>query len=707
MPTTIDLRNAAPASGHPIPTRTAHGPDRPEITVDTVCLNRDGKPWLPVMGEIHYARVPETHWRRELLKMNAGGITLISTYIFWIHHEEIEGTFDWTGRRNLRGFVQTCGDLKLNMIVRGGPWCHGEVRNGGFPDWLLSEKTRTDDPTYLDHVRTWYAQIAKQLDGLLWKDNGPVMAMQIENEFGGAAEHLVTLKKLAIDAGLDVCFYTKTGWPQTKGAVPYGELLPLYGAYAEGFWDRELTSMPHTYWRGFTFESQRSSDDIGTDQLGHVKQQKETHDYPYLTCELGGGMEQSYHRRILIDPRDVLAIAITRIGSGSNLPGYYMYHGGTNPTGKLSTLQESQATKYYNDVPTLSYDFQAPLGQFGQVREHYHLLRLVHLFLADFGSLLTRCGSHLPAELPKSKTDTTTLRYAVRSDGKNAFVFINNYQRGEPQPAKQTVQFELDFTDGTNLLPAMTIPADTAFFLAAAWPAVGLRYAMAQPVCQSAGSIVFVEIPGITPEFALVDGTILHPTPGQKPFCDKPSMILLDMETALTAYKVKDHLTFAAAGVVVEDGDSILELDASPPKPAQLDFKLTQPAGAPRPIHMGRAKVAEAPSDADFAAAAVWKINLPENIPAGSLLRIHYQGDVARLYAGEVMLNDNFYNGRPFDLAMELVPANTKALELRILPLQKSAPIYFSHPPEFSGSDLLMEVESIELISRTDNKITS
>src|SRR5580698_9214825 len=109
MPTTVNLRDALPASGNQIPTRTAHGPDRPEITVDTICLNRDGQPWLPVMGEIHYARVPETHWRRELLKMKAGGITLVSTYVFWIHHEEVEGTFDWTGRRNLRQFVQTCG----------------------------------------------------------------------------------------------------------------------------------------------------------------------------------------------------------------------------------------------------------------------------------------------------------------------------------------------------------------------------------------------------------------------------------------------------------------------------------------------------------------------------------------------------------------------------------------------------------------------
>jgi beta-galactosidase GanA len=80
------------------------------------------------MGEFHFARYPENEWREELLKMKAGGVDIVSTYVFWIHHEEIEEQFDWSGSRNLRRFIQTCQEAGLKAFVRCGPWDHGEVR---------------------------------------------------------------------------------------------------------------------------------------------------------------------------------------------------------------------------------------------------------------------------------------------------------------------------------------------------------------------------------------------------------------------------------------------------------------------------------------------------------------------------------------------------------------------------------------------------
>lgn len=81
---------------------------------------------------------------------------------------------------------------------------------------------------------------------------------------------------------------------------------------------------------------------------------------PYLTAEIGGGNEVTYHRRPVIQPDDIAAMFPVMIGSGVNLYGTYMFQGGENPDGKLSTLLESQATGYSNDVPIKSYDFQAP-----------------------------------------------------------------------------------------------------------------------------------------------------------------------------------------------------------------------------------------------------------------------------------------------------------------------------------------------------------
>ena len=100
-------------------------------------LTKDKKPWFPIMGEIHYSRYPKAYWKESLWKMKAGGIDIVSCYVIWIHHEEIEGEYDFTGSRDLQSFVQAVKECGLKLILRIGPWAHGEVRNGGFPDWLL------------------------------------------------------------------------------------------------------------------------------------------------------------------------------------------------------------------------------------------------------------------------------------------------------------------------------------------------------------------------------------------------------------------------------------------------------------------------------------------------------------------------------------------------------------------------------------------
>ena len=111
--------------------------------------------------------------------MKAAGIDIVATYIFWIHHEEVEGEWDWSGRRCLRGFAELCARNGLYLYPRIGPWAHGECRNGGFPDWLLRKcpVVRADDPTYLGYVERFYGQIYAQLEGLLFKDGGPVIGI--------------------------------------------------------------------------------------------------------------------------------------------------------------------------------------------------------------------------------------------------------------------------------------------------------------------------------------------------------------------------------------------------------------------------------------------------------------------------------------------------------------------------------------------------
>lgn len=501
---------------------TAASPSGATLQFDPKGVWYNGQLTLPVMGEFHYARFPDSEWRRELLKMRAGGITIVASYIFWIHHEEEEGVYDWSGRRNLRKFVELCRELEFPIVLRVGPWCHGEVRNGGLPDWLVRSgvKLRENNPAYLEKLQTWYAAIFGQMQGMMWKDGGPVIGVQIENEYRGRGEHLMTLKGMLQEIGFDVPLYTRTGWPKLSTPVPYGEILPLYGDYADGFWDRSLAEMPGDYGKCYLFRSFRNSTVIATEQLPPQSASDHPEDtgYPYFTCELGGGMMTSYHRRIRIEPMDVYAMALVRVGSGSNLPGYYMYHGGTNPEGKLTTLNEQQASDftYHNDLPVKSYDFQAPLGEFGQINPHYHLLRRLHLFLHDFGSGLAQMPPFFPEGMPADFQNDSTLRWAVRSNGESGYVFVNNYQRLRNSSPKQDVQFAVKLPDEELVFPEkpVTVPSGASFFFPFNLDLGSLRmvYSTAQPLAtldeEENLTVVFVQIPGIPAEFAFDAGGV-------------------------------------------------------------------------------------------------------------------------------------------------------------------------------------------------------
>ena len=706
----------APESGY-FKLGTTKNPAGHEISLNSRSLLFDGQPVFPVMGEFHYSRTPANEWREELRKMKAGGVDIVSTYAFWIHHEEIQGQWDWSGPRDLRKFIQTCGELGLKVIVRCGPWCHGEVRNGGFPDWVQKSgwKLRSTDTNFLAATKVLYGEIAKQLSGELWKDGGPVIGIQVENEFGGDPAYLMALKKMAVEAGLDVPLYTKTGWPPMKTPVPLGELLPLFGAYPDGFWTRGLEPMAGAAWEKFTFRIMRTDTGIGNDTLKMDKNSDTagTEKYPHLTGEVGGGMPASYHRRINYDPRDVEANVLTQLGGGSSMMGYYMYHGGQNPEGKLSTLQESTATGYPNDLPVKSYDFNAPLGEFGQINPHYYWLRRLHLFLHDFGAALSQMPPTLPEKREKDKTDFATLRWAARSDGRSGYVFVNNYQRLQPMPAKNDVQFKLNLPGGELVFPQkpVTIPADAFFF----WPfnldlgGAKLIYATAQPVCRASDTFYFAETPGVKTEFVFDADSVA----GQSVFADcKPSrqpVIQLATRTGEGIHIVLLNEKDSLALQKTEDGKSVFFEPAQKIVSVKVKTELLQRAGPVREIPMstGKAQIAIAPNDADFTNAAVWKIKLPTqmDLSANPLLRIRYLGDVARLTLNGKLIADNFYAGREFDLGLKRYGPEiaTGDLRLEILPLRKDAPIFLEPKarPDFGNNASVVELQSVEIICQT------
>ena len=174
---------------------------KPSVEWDRHSLIIDGKRVCPVMGEVHYSRIPADEWPAEIKKMKEGGVTMIATYVFWNHIEEQEGTFRWDGQRNLRSFLEVCKAEELPVVLRLGPFCHGEVRCGGIPDWLFTKgcKSRSEDPLFLKYVERFYRQIFTQVQGLQWKDGGPVIGAQFDNEYRGRGEYLMALKRIALN----------------------------------------------------------------------------------------------------------------------------------------------------------------------------------------------------------------------------------------------------------------------------------------------------------------------------------------------------------------------------------------------------------------------------------------------------------------------------------------------------------------------------
>lgn len=486
-------------------------PDGHTLSANSRYLMRDGKPWFPVMGEFHYSRYPEADWERELQKMKAGGIQVIATYVFWIHHEEVEGQFDWTGQRNLRRFVELCRKNDLYVWIRIGPWDHGEVRNGGIPDWVIEKSPiRENNPVYLAAVGRFFGEIGKQVQGLFWKDGGPIIGVQIENEYsargpGKGAGHLLKLRELARDAGLDAPFYTITGWD--NAVIPPRDFLPVFGGYADGFWWRSLQELPPN--PNYFFTTIRCEENVG-DDLRSKRPDIDALDaaYPFLTAEMGAGMEVSYHRRPRLSPSDTAAMEVVKLGSGVVLYGYYMFHGGTNPEGKKTTLQESQATGYPNDVPVKSYDFQAPIGEFGQMNPSFGVLKTLNLFLGDFGASLAPMTSYFPDRMPENKRDTQTPRVAARIQDDHGFIFLNNYERTYPLPEHRNFQVKLRLPVGAVDIPRVPVTVPSGAY--AIWPVnldVGgmrLRFATAQLLCKldDPNTLVFFAWPGIASEFA-------------------------------------------------------------------------------------------------------------------------------------------------------------------------------------------------------------
>ncbi|MDF2984617.1 MAG: glycosyl hydrolase family 35 [Eubacterium sp.] len=437
----VDLRDdQKKIYSHHIQKLGGENPEGKKIGLNNYFMELDRKPFFGIMGELHFSRLRAEDWEDEITKMKMCGINIIATYIFWIFHEEEKGVFEWTGNKDIRRFLELCKKHGMYVVLRIGPFGHGEVRNGALPDWLYGGpfEVRSNDAGYLFYVKRLYSEIGKQTEGLMYKNGGPVIGVQLENEYMHSAaaweftvttgnewispgrdrdDHILRLKEIAIEAGLDTPIYTCTGWG--NASAPEGEVLALWGGYAYRPWLFFDDMEEHPATEEYIFQDYHNNNS----QSYNYDPKYAPEDYPYACCEMGGGMQVTYGYRFTVPPESIDAMAIIKIAGGCNMLGYYMFCGGTNPDSKGNVTMNEYIW------PKKSYDYQAPVGEFGQVRESYMRLKRIHYFLSRYEQSLCPMKTILPEGAANiSPHDTGTLRFGIRTKDGSGFIFLNNFQ---------------------------------------------------------------------------------------------------------------------------------------------------------------------------------------------------------------------------------------------------------------------------------------
>jgi len=724
-------------------------PSGERIEVNSYYMSVGGKPVIPVMGEFHYSRYPECQWEEEILKMKAGGVTVIPTYVFWSIHEEKEGVFNWEGNRNLRKFLSLCQKHNMWTVVRIGPFCHGEIRNGGLPDWLFAKplEIRSNDANYLKYVKRLYEEIGRQLEGLYYKDGGTIIGTQIENEHQHSAApwgitypgepkdmtsatydanitmigvsvqdkkitttdlgdlHMKTLKKMAEEAGIQTPLYTATGWG--NAAVIGEEAIPVTAAYTYPFWAKPGMS-PFCMFK----DIQKNPD--------YAPVRYDTEKYPSFCAEMGVGIQMIYTRRPIVTAKAAEALMVRTLGSGANGIGYYMYHGGSTP--------KMRPTAFFSDepmgMPKISYDFQAPLGEFGLEHGSYRALRLLHLFLNDFSSQLAPMETVLPKGYEQMTPDNReTLRYAARVKGKSGFVFMVNFQDHDTARVDQKdLCLRLKFADETLRIPSQgtfTLPKDESLILPFNFQMEDalLKYATAQLLLKlddKGMDHYFFFVPGgIRPKFVFdkttvagkhcytpeagLKSTFMVKTSGGKRF----KVTTLTREQALNACKVDGKLLITSSMVLPEAGRVRL-LNMGDPVfryveyPSAKGFKeQMKEVPSVQPEYTFR-KVGSRRLAVRFSGKEYPQVN-------DYFLQLDYTGDVAMAFLKGELVLDHFYYGAPWKISLKRFQQELTDEELSfyIRPLWKNAPFLSDLPgeavPDFSKGSVA-RVDSVQVV---------
>lgn len=446
-----------------------------------------GKTILPRIGEFHFSRYDNALWGREIAKMKAEGLDGIAVYVFWNHHEVKCGKFDFVGDKDIAKFLKLCKKYDMKVVLRVGPWCHGEARFGGFPDYLrLVPLKRKSTPLYMKYVKRFWSKLYAQVKDFC--DGTTIVGMQMENEYPGSIQHIYDLRKMCEEIGFRVPFFTMTKWP-TDAPTKY--LLPLEGGYPEAPWTWHKRPLEPN--GRFVIASESNDSEIGEDLIKKQRQKVDFSAFPMAGCEIGTGNQVTAHRRPVISDKDGYGIGFAKLASGMNWMGYYMYHGGRNPN--YRPLQESKITLYPNNYPMIDYDFQAAISKDGKVRKQGDRLRLMHTFIENWDSDFARTQAFFAK-------DKVMPYFSVRADEKSGYVFVSNYERGLVIK-DEILDIDIDIDNIKMNIFGVKVPKDSIYFFPFNCVIGGVKfdYITAQPILKRTEDNVvvayFMKIDGV------------------------------------------------------------------------------------------------------------------------------------------------------------------------------------------------------------------
>lgn len=326
------------------------------IDYDNNTFLRDGAPFQYIAGSFHYFRALPQKWSSILKSMRAAGLNAITTYVEWSLHNPKEGVYNWEGIADLEQFVQLAQQEDLLVILRPGPYICAERDMGGFPYWLLHKypgiQLRTADVAYLREVRTWYAELFSRLEPYFYGNGGPIIMVQVENEYGSfyACDHKY-MKWLRDETeryvrGKAVLFTNNgPGLAQcggVEGALSTLDFGPGTSQDIDGYW-KDLRKY------------QPNGPLVNTEY------------YP-------GWLTHWQEQQMARSPIEPVVTSLRYMLSSKVNVNIYMFYGGTN-FGFTAGSNEQGPGRFIPDIT--SYDYDAPLDESGDPTPKYEAIRQV------------------------------------------------------------------------------------------------------------------------------------------------------------------------------------------------------------------------------------------------------------------------------------------------------------------------------------------